>query len=93
MALAWSRRVGDVPPAGRVPFSPWSAALQGTSVLARLRSTSSGEVLLFNGRGNLLLESFKWSLTEVVAFTGRFASRVIPGASLSGVRVSALLLQ
>lgn len=92
MALAWSRRVGDVPPAGRVPFSPWSAALQGTSVLARLRSTSSGEVLLFNGRGNLLLESFKWSLTKV-AFTGRFASRVIPGASLCGVRVSALLLQ
>lgn len=95
MKLQWAPagRIKGMLLAQRLSSAPGGRSLNLPPELLAVRGFQRGDVLLFNRRGKPLLESFKWSLAEVVAFAGRFASHVTPDASLPGARVSAVLSQ
>lgn len=87
MKLQWAPagRIRGMLLARRLSSAPGGGSLNLPPELLAVRGFQRGDVLLFNRRGKPLLESFKWSLAEVVAFAGRFASH--SWAAVAGVWV------
>lgn len=76
MKLQWAPvgRIKGMLLAQRLSSAPGGRSLNLPLKLLAIRGFQRSDVLLSNRRKKLLLESFKWSLAEVVAFAGRFAS-------------------